>query len=297
MGIVDTIIVGPLGPAAIGAVGSGSTMFLAVMVLGMGTLLALDTFVAQNYGAGRIDECHRWLFAGLQLAGVMSVILVIAGAAGVVAAVVRGYAPGRDRPAAALPLGSSLVGAAAAGVHGLPAISAGDGRGEANHGRARQRQPDQRRRQLDPRLRPSRLSRAWRAGVRVRDGRGARLPGVVPLRRGGDARAAPAVGTTRRPVRDRSGADVGAAPARRAGRDAGHARGRRLCRGIRAGGAHHAARRRRQSNRPQHCRVLLHDSVRPELGRSRSRRPRGRTARSAWRPRSLEPSRSAWPRP
>jgi MATE family multidrug resistance protein len=83
MGIVDTIIVGPLGPAAIGAVGSGSTMFLAVMVLGMGTLLALDTFVAQNYGAGRIDECHRWLFAGLQLAAVMSVALVAAGAAGV----------------------------------------------------------------------------------------------------------------------------------------------------------------------------------------------------------------------
>ena len=39
MGIVDTIIVGPLGPAAIGAVGTGSTMFFAVMVLGMGTLL------------------------------------------------------------------------------------------------------------------------------------------------------------------------------------------------------------------------------------------------------------------
>ena len=82
MGIVDTIIVGPLGPAAIGAVGSGSTMFLAVMVLGMGTLLALDTFVAQSYGAGRIDDCHRWLFAGLQLAAVMSIVLVIAGAIG-----------------------------------------------------------------------------------------------------------------------------------------------------------------------------------------------------------------------
>ncbi len=83
MGIVDTIIVGPLGPAAIGAVGTGSTMFFAVMVLGMGTLFALDTFVARNYGAGRIDECHRWLFAGLQLAAVMSVVLVTAGIAGV----------------------------------------------------------------------------------------------------------------------------------------------------------------------------------------------------------------------
>lgn len=93
MGIVDTIIVGPLGPAAIGAVGSGSTMFLAVMVLGMGTLLALDTFVAQNYGAGRIDECHRWLFAGLQLAGVMSIVLVIAGAIGVALLAYAGMHP------------------------------------------------------------------------------------------------------------------------------------------------------------------------------------------------------------
>jgi MATE family multidrug resistance protein len=84
MGIVDTIIVAPMGPAAIGAVGSGSTMFFAVMVLGMGTLLALDTFVAQNYGAGRLDECHRWLHAGLQLAVVMSVVLVVIGIVGVV---------------------------------------------------------------------------------------------------------------------------------------------------------------------------------------------------------------------
>ena len=83
MGIVDTIFVGPLGPAAIGAVGTGSTMFFTVMVLGMGTLLALDTFVAQSYGAGRVDECHRWLFAGLQLAAVLSVVLVAIGLAGV----------------------------------------------------------------------------------------------------------------------------------------------------------------------------------------------------------------------
>ena len=83
MGIVDTIFVGPLGPAAIGAVGTGSTMFFTVMVLGMGTLLALDTFVAQSYGAGRVDECHRWLFAGLQLAAVLSVALVAIGFGGI----------------------------------------------------------------------------------------------------------------------------------------------------------------------------------------------------------------------
>src|SRR6476646_6404827 len=77
MGIVDTIFVGPLGPAAIGAVGTGSTMFFTVIVFGMGMVYALDTYVSQSFGAGRIDECHRWLFAGLQLAGVLSVALVV----------------------------------------------------------------------------------------------------------------------------------------------------------------------------------------------------------------------------
>lgn len=83
MGIVDTVMVGPIGPAAIGAVGTGSTMFFALMVLGMGTLFALDTFVSQQFGAGRVDECHRWLFAGLQLAAVMSVLLVAVAVVGV----------------------------------------------------------------------------------------------------------------------------------------------------------------------------------------------------------------------
>jgi MATE family multidrug resistance protein len=76
MGIVDTIMVGPLGPAAIGAVGTGSTIFMTVMVFGMGTIFSLDTYVSQSFGAGRIDECHRWLFAGLKLAALMSMALM-----------------------------------------------------------------------------------------------------------------------------------------------------------------------------------------------------------------------------
>ena len=75
MGLVDTLMVGPLGPAAIGAVGTGSIIYLSVMVVGLGILLALDTFVSQNYGAGRIDECHRWLFAGVQVAIVLAILL------------------------------------------------------------------------------------------------------------------------------------------------------------------------------------------------------------------------------
>jgi multidrug resistance protein, MATE family len=83
MSIVDTVMVGPLGPAAIGAVGTGGILFMTLMVFGFGTLLALDTFVSQNYGAGRIDECHRWLFAGIQLAAILTVVLMVVAEIGV----------------------------------------------------------------------------------------------------------------------------------------------------------------------------------------------------------------------
>jgi len=75
MGLVDTLMVAPLGPPAIAAVGAGSILYMSVIVVGFGILLALDTFVSQSYGAGRIDECHRWLFAGVQVAAVLAVIL------------------------------------------------------------------------------------------------------------------------------------------------------------------------------------------------------------------------------
>jgi MATE family multidrug resistance protein len=68
MGIVDTLMVGPLGPQAIGAAGLGSGVFSAVGFFGLGLLLGLDTLVSQAYGARRIDDCHRWLFHGLALA-------------------------------------------------------------------------------------------------------------------------------------------------------------------------------------------------------------------------------------
>lgn len=68
MGIVDTLMVGPLGPQAIGAAGLGSGVFSAVGFFGMGLLLGLDTLVSQAFGARRRDECHRWLFHGLVLA-------------------------------------------------------------------------------------------------------------------------------------------------------------------------------------------------------------------------------------
>ena len=73
MGVVDTMMVGRVSAEALGAVGIGRALFMAVNVLGLGLLLALDTFVSQAFGAGRHDDCRRWLVTGLWVAGVLSI--------------------------------------------------------------------------------------------------------------------------------------------------------------------------------------------------------------------------------
>lgn len=77
MGVADTIMVGWLAPQAIGAVGLGGIVFFTVAVFGMGLLLGLDTFVSQAYGAGDLHECHRWLRAGVHLACLATVPVMI----------------------------------------------------------------------------------------------------------------------------------------------------------------------------------------------------------------------------
>jgi MATE family multidrug resistance protein len=76
MGLVDTIMVGPLGPAAIGAAGMGSSVFTAVVIFGMGLMLGLDTFVSHAYGARRLEECLEWLHQGVWLAIIVGPFLM-----------------------------------------------------------------------------------------------------------------------------------------------------------------------------------------------------------------------------
>ena len=73
MGVVDTVMVGPLGPEAISAAGVGNSMHIAFAIFGMAVMLGLDTLVSQSFGARNIRECHRWFFDGMTLAGLMTV--------------------------------------------------------------------------------------------------------------------------------------------------------------------------------------------------------------------------------
>jgi hypothetical protein len=75
MGIVDTIMVGRLGPAAIGAVALGNAVYYTPAICGIGLLLGLDTLVSQALrpqrsrrmpplaGAGRLSGLHRYAAA------------------------------------------------------------------------------------------------------------------------------------------------------------------------------------------------------------------------------------------
>src|SRR5881628_3161822 len=73
MGLVDTLMVGRIGPEAIGAVGIGSSLFMGVCIFAMGLLLGLDTLVSHAFGAGRLDECHRWLAHGVLISLLLSI--------------------------------------------------------------------------------------------------------------------------------------------------------------------------------------------------------------------------------
>ncbi len=77
MNVVDTIMVGGLGPSAIGAIAIGGSAFYAFAIFGTGLLLGLDTLVAQAFGAGDREDCHRSLATGISLALLLTPVLML----------------------------------------------------------------------------------------------------------------------------------------------------------------------------------------------------------------------------
>jgi multidrug resistance protein, MATE family len=77
MGVVDTAVVGRLGAAALGAVGLANGIFIAVAVIGMGTVMALDPLIAQAFGARDGPRTRALLWQGAWLALLVSAVLAV----------------------------------------------------------------------------------------------------------------------------------------------------------------------------------------------------------------------------
>ena len=79
MGFVDTVMVGrlPYSATAIGAVSLGSTLFYTIALFGSSIMLGLDTIVAQAFGAGKLEECHRALWNALYFVLILSPLLML----------------------------------------------------------------------------------------------------------------------------------------------------------------------------------------------------------------------------
>ena len=77
MGVVDTIMVGRVSPAALASVALGNMYFFAISIFGMGVLFALDPIVAQALGARDELAVRRGLQRGLVLSLVLTVPITV----------------------------------------------------------------------------------------------------------------------------------------------------------------------------------------------------------------------------
>ncbi len=73
MGVVDTLMVGHVSPAALAAVALGNLYFFAVAIFGMGVLMGLDPIIAQAVGARDDAAIARGVQRGLLLALFLSI--------------------------------------------------------------------------------------------------------------------------------------------------------------------------------------------------------------------------------
>jgi MATE family, multidrug efflux pump len=78
MGVVDTIMVGQVSPAALAAAALGNVYFMSITIFGMGVLFALDPIVAQALGAGDELAVSRGLQRGLLLSVLLTVPVSLA---------------------------------------------------------------------------------------------------------------------------------------------------------------------------------------------------------------------------
>ncbi|MES2733676.1 MAG: MATE family efflux transporter [Bacteroidota bacterium] len=75
MGVADTVMVGRLGAAELGAAGIATSIFMVVSIVGMGTLSVIAPQIATAKGLDDKAACGRLLRSGMLLSLVLSLVL------------------------------------------------------------------------------------------------------------------------------------------------------------------------------------------------------------------------------
>ena len=272
MGIVDTLMVGPLGPEAIGGVGLAGILFFAMAACGMGCSSAWT-----RRRAGLRRRRSRRLPA-LAVAGPVARPVrrvPLAGLLWLERITHRSGQPGHRRRRPRQPRRAVAVAAAAVRLRRVAPLSAGDRPGAAGDVRAARRQRRQRHRQLGADLRPPRPARARHRRRRLGDAGRTDAMAIVPLA----ASSGTTSGTTR--ARRCGACDAGCpegardpAPPRHPSDAADGVRGRRLRAGVLDGGQPAAGGDCRAPGVARARRPRLHGPARHRLGGGRARRPR-----------------------
>lgn len=127
IGISDALLVADLGSAAVAATGTGAFNTFAILILPMGTMSIVQSFVAQLYGKGDLPGARRYAWYGLVLA-LQTQLVCMLGALFVPLALSKlSYAPDvRDLMTRYMQL-RLMCGGAAMGIEALGAYYAGLG--------------------------------------------------------------------------------------------------------------------------------------------------------------------------
>ena len=77
MGVVDSLMVGKLGPAPLAAASLGNGMTFLILILGIGLSFAVTPLVAIAVGAGKFEECGIYFRQSLLVNSVFSVVITL----------------------------------------------------------------------------------------------------------------------------------------------------------------------------------------------------------------------------
>ena len=77
MGVIDNVMVGPLGAAALGATGIANSIYFVIGIIGLGTLSAVAPMIAAAKGAGDLYTCKRLLYSSLWISVGLGLLLAV----------------------------------------------------------------------------------------------------------------------------------------------------------------------------------------------------------------------------